>query len=113
LGSRLVEACVAEARQLGVARLMSLTYEKHFFERLGFTVVDRHTLPHKVWSQCIHCAKHDACDEIAMIRVVEGVEEVQAPIPDAAYHEEDIPVPITIGTRQVDGPRRKMSELRE
>ena len=36
LGSRLVEATIEDARELGIAKLMSLTYEQRFFERLGF-----------------------------------------------------------------------------
>ena len=73
IGSKLVKAVMAEARRLGLSRLMTLTYEQRFFERLGFTVVDRQTLPLKVWSQCVYCLKNQACDEIAMIKRIEGV----------------------------------------
>ena len=99
LGSKLVKAVMAEARRLKLARLMTLTYEKKFFERLGFQVVDRQTLPMKVWSQCVYCLKNQACDEIAMIKVLEGVpdagkmlseEALQEPV-DHAYE-----VPVTI-----------------
>ena len=50
LGRKLVEACIEEARALGVRTIMSLTYERAFFEKLGFGVVDRQNLPLKVWS---------------------------------------------------------------
>ncbi|MEO1237506.1 MAG: N-acetyltransferase [Planctomycetota bacterium] len=73
LGRRLVEDCVDEARRLGISRVMALTYEQAFFERLGFGVVDREHLPLKVWADCVRCPKHDACDEIAMVRVLEDV----------------------------------------
>ena len=75
LGRRLVEACLEDARQLGIRRVMSLTYEQAFFERLGFGVVDRQNLPLKVWADCVRCPKQEACDEIAMIRVFDDIPE--------------------------------------
>src|SRR3954470_23068123 len=36
IGRQLVEWAVDEARRLGIRRLMSLTYEQRFFEKLGF-----------------------------------------------------------------------------
>ena len=74
LGGALVEACLDEARHLGIPRVMSLTYQRAFFERLGFGVVDRQELPLKVWADCVRCPKNEACDEIAMMRTLEGVE---------------------------------------
>lgn len=82
LGRALVEACLAEARTLGIRKVMSLTYEQRFFERLGFAVVDRQQLPLKVWADCVRCPKNEACDEIAMIRVFEDIPEPPAPPPE-------------------------------
>jgi len=73
IGSRLVEWCVEEARRLQIRRLMSLTYEQKFFEKLGFEVVPKETLPLKVWSDCVRCPKRDNCDEIAMVRFLPEV----------------------------------------
>ena len=67
LGSQLVQAAIEDARGLGIRRVFALTYEKEFFSRHGFRVIDRDTLPEKVWRECIACPKADACDEIAMI----------------------------------------------
>ena len=67
LGRRLVEAAVADARQLGVRKLFALTYERGFFERMGFELIEREDLPEKVWRECIACPKVDACDETAMM----------------------------------------------
>src|ERR1041384_2826689 len=50
IGRRLVEWCISEARRLGIRKLMSLTYEQAFFGKLGFVVVDKDSLPLKVWS---------------------------------------------------------------
>ena len=67
IGSKLVGWCIDEAKRLGIRKLMSLTYEQRFFERLGFKVVSKESLPLKVWSDCVKCPKNDACDEIAMV----------------------------------------------
>lgn len=98
LGRMLVEACVNEARRLGIRRLMSLTYEQPFFEKLGFAVVDRQTLPLKVWSECLQCPKNQACDEIAMVRMLADVPDLAAASdtaarpPAPAPHEYVVPV---------------------
>jgi len=65
-GRRLVRACIEDARELGVAALFCLTYQPEFFRALGFSEVDRATLPRKVWSECIRCPKFNNCTEIAM-----------------------------------------------
>ena len=67
-GRRMIEAALADAGALGVRRMFALTYEKEFFLGRGFEVIDRESLPEKVWRECIACPKVDACDEIAMIR---------------------------------------------
>jgi amino-acid N-acetyltransferase len=67
IGRVLIEAAIADARRLGVTKLFALTYEKEFFTKLGFKVVDKESLPEKVWRECIACPKADSCDEIAMM----------------------------------------------
>ena len=84
LGAQLVLAVLEDAKKLGIRRVMSLTYQQRFFERLGFSVVDRMKLPHKVWADCVRCPKHDACDEIAMIHVLEEVPPAKSPVPPDA-----------------------------
>ncbi len=77
VGRRLVLDAVDEAEQLGIRNVFALTYERRFFEQCGFEVVDRHEkLPLKVWSECVRCPKNQACDEIAVLRVLESVPEV-------------------------------------
>jgi amino-acid N-acetyltransferase len=67
IGGKLIEAAVADAKALGIKKLFALTYEKEFFLKQGFRVIDRQKLPDKVWRECIACPKADACDEIAMV----------------------------------------------
>ena len=81
VGRKITEACIEEARALGIRTIMTLTYERAFFEKLGFSVVDRQKLPLKVWSECIRCPKNQACDEIAMTRVLEDVPDLGVPKP--------------------------------
>ena len=67
IGRKLVEACISEAPTLGLRRIFVLTYKVTFFHKLGFREVDKATLPHKIWADCIKCIKFPECDEIAMI----------------------------------------------
>ena len=65
-GRELVLACLAEARLLGLRRVFALTYKQAFFEKLGFSVIEKSQLPHKIWGDCMKCAKFPDCDEIAL-----------------------------------------------
>ena len=67
IGGRLVEACISEAREIGLQRIFCLTYKPDFFAKHGFRLVDKSELPHKVWGDCIKCPKFPDCDENAMI----------------------------------------------
>ena len=67
LGSQLVETCLKEAGSLGLKRVFTLTYVPGFFSKLGFREVEKTILPHKVWADCLKCAKFPDCDEIAMV----------------------------------------------
>jgi len=66
LGGVLVQCLVADARSLGLPRVIALTREVPFFERCGFVVVPRESLPRKVWTDCVRCPKRHACDEVAV-----------------------------------------------
>jgi amino-acid N-acetyltransferase len=67
VGAQLVEACLDEARALGIATVFALTRQPSFFERLGFHQADVMALPRKVWGECFRCPKFPNCDEIAVI----------------------------------------------
>jgi amino-acid N-acetyltransferase len=72
IGRVLVDALVADARQLGIPRLFAFTYVPDFFGKVGFTICQHEDLPHKVFNDCRHCPKFLACDEIAMTRVLDA-----------------------------------------
>jgi amino-acid N-acetyltransferase len=67
VGSQVVQACIDEAKALGLKRVFCLTYKPEFFAIFGFRIVDKSELPHKVWGDCMKCVKFPDCDEIAMI----------------------------------------------
>ncbi|MFN3870209.1 MAG: N-acetyltransferase [Aquificaceae bacterium] len=66
IGGMLVEACLREAKELGVKRVFVLTYAQDFFSKFNFEEVEKSKLPHKVWGECINCIKFPTCDETAM-----------------------------------------------
>ena len=72
IGTKLVEACISEAIVLGITRIFALTYRPDFFRRLGFREVDKSELPHKIWSDCLKCAKFPDCDEVALVADFSG-----------------------------------------
>lgn len=72
VGRALVEACVAEARRLGLRRVFALTLVPDFFERCGFTLTSLGRLPEKSAAECPVCPKRFACDEQAMLLHLDG-----------------------------------------
>jgi amino-acid N-acetyltransferase len=72
IGKALVDACVAEAKRLGLRRVFALTLVPEFFERCGFTLTSLGRLPEKSASECPVCPKRFACDEQAMLLHLDG-----------------------------------------
>jgi amino-acid N-acetyltransferase len=68
IGSLLTQACLEEARELGIPRVFCLVRKPAFFEKHGFQLIDKTELPHKVWAECYRCPKFPDCDEVALIR---------------------------------------------
>ncbi|UNK20027.1 N-acetyltransferase [Paenibacillus sp. N3/727] len=70
IGSMLVDSLMAEAKRREIPKVMALTYEVSFFIKNGFAVVEKEIFPEKVWTDCIHCKKQHACDEIAVLKLM-------------------------------------------
>ena len=66
-GKVLLESCLNEARELGISRVFALTYKPEFFKKYGFRTLPKSELPHKVWTECIRCAKFPDCGEEALM----------------------------------------------
>ena len=67
IGKKLTEKIVEDAKQLGIGRMISLTYQVDFFSKLGFETIQKETIPQKVRKDCLGCPKFFACDETAMV----------------------------------------------
>jgi len=67
IGKIMALACLEEAALLGLKRVFALTYKPDFFKKLEFNEIDKSTLPHKIWGDCIKCSKFPDCDETAMM----------------------------------------------
>ncbi|MDA3972387.1 MAG: N-acetyltransferase [Desulfobulbaceae bacterium] len=67
IGRLLVKQCLADAKALQITEVFTLTYQPHFFEKLGFSPIDKKDLPHKVWADCLNCPKFPDCNEEAMV----------------------------------------------
>jgi amino-acid N-acetyltransferase len=70
IATRLVDACIEEARSFDLARLFCLTFKPDFFERFGFTRIERSELPLKIWSDCMLCVRFPDCEGIAMMKAL-------------------------------------------
>jgi amino-acid N-acetyltransferase len=70
IGKMLVNAALEQAGQLGLTRVFALTLKPDFFEKLGFEIIDKDSLPMKVWKDCAKCPKQQNCDEIAVLKTL-------------------------------------------
>ncbi len=70
IGRLLVDALVYEAKLYGLDAVFAFTYVEEFFAKAGFHIVERGELPLKAWKDCLRCPKFQACDEIAVVRVL-------------------------------------------
>ena len=71
-GRELVDFLLEEARQLGIPRAFTLTFAQDFFEKMGFTVLDKNELPRKIWAECVDCIHFPDCQEVALDICLEG-----------------------------------------
>jgi amino-acid N-acetyltransferase len=67
IGKQLIEKCLEEGKALGISRLFVLTYIPEFFERMGFKLIDKDLLPHKIWTECVKCYKFPDCGEVSLV----------------------------------------------
>jgi amino-acid N-acetyltransferase len=68
IGSLLLDTSLEEGRKLGILKVFTLTYVPEFFKKRGFELIDKASLPHKVWVGCINCPKFPDCNEVALCR---------------------------------------------
>lgn len=66
IGKQLVKFFLEEAKELGIPKVFTLTYQPDFFKKCAFSIIDKEKMPHKVWKECINCPKFPNCDEICL-----------------------------------------------
>jgi amino-acid N-acetyltransferase len=99
VGRQLIAALVAEAQEYQLDAVFAFTYVVQFFEKVGFHQVERGVLPLKAWKDCLRCPKFQACDEIAVLRVLrpENWNNAHSPVWGSPSPEEQliqIPTPL-------------------
>ena len=71
IGSMLIQEGLQNGKQLGLSRVLVLTYKKDFFQRLGFQAISKLDIPNnKIWADCIKCSHFPVCDEVALIKEI-------------------------------------------
>ncbi len=70
IGAGLVKAALSEAKNYRIREVFTLTYQPAFFKKFGFNIIDRASLPLKIWADCILCVKFPDCDETAMMKKI-------------------------------------------
>jgi len=78
-GRVLVETLESEARDNNLDAIFAFTYVPAFFERLGFSEVERGELPLKAWKDCLRCPRFQNCDEIAVLKRLRR-QEITSPL---------------------------------
>lgn len=69
-----MQAIDEEATQFGLHSLFAFTYVPDFFGKMGYSLVDRNELPLKAWKDCLRCPKFQACDEIAVLKILKPIQ---------------------------------------
>lgn len=90
VGRILVEALVDEAIVYELDSVFAFTYVVEFFNRVGFHAVERGALPLKAWKDCVRCPKFQACDEVAVLRLLRPEHSLE---PQPRFWVDSIPSP--------------------
>ena len=67
LGKMITQKLLDDAKELGIKKVFTLSYQVDFFKRQGFTLIKKEELPQKIWRDCYKCPKFPNCDENALI----------------------------------------------
>jgi amino-acid N-acetyltransferase len=89
-----MEALEREAREYDLDIVFAFTYVPGFFSKMGYHEVERGELPLKAWKDCLRCPKFQACDEIAVVKLLK---------PDASLRPA---APLETGLIQLPAARR-------
>jgi amino-acid N-acetyltransferase len=69
IGKQLINRGIERGGDLGLKRVLVLTYKREFFAKLGFNEISKLDIPNsKIWADCIKCNHFPVCEEVAMVR---------------------------------------------
>jgi amino-acid N-acetyltransferase len=80
-GQALMDALEREAREYELDIVFAFTYVPGFFAKMGYHEVERGELPLKAWKDCLRCPKFQACDEIAVVKLLKPDASLQHAAP--------------------------------
>ena len=67
LGKMITQKLLDDAKELGIKKVFTLSYQVDFFKKQEFTLIKKEELPQKIWRDCYKCPKFPNCDENALI----------------------------------------------
>jgi len=68
IGSALLKNLIVMLRrEFPESKIFTLTFSPLFFQKYGFVIIDKDTLPEKIWKDCKNCKHRDNCSETALI----------------------------------------------
>jgi amino-acid N-acetyltransferase len=71
IASKLIEKKLIEAKELGIKKVLVLTYQQELFEKLGFVEIPKEEIPEqKIWADCIRCKSFPICKEVSLIKYI-------------------------------------------
>jgi amino-acid N-acetyltransferase len=71
IGQSLIAKAIEDAQNLGIKKVLTLTYQQQFFEKLGFIEIPKESIPeHKIWADCIKCKHFPICNEVSLIKTL-------------------------------------------
>lgn len=71
IATALILHLIEEGKALNLKEILTLTYQKEVFSKIGFKEIAKDSLPNqKIWADCIKCKKFPICDEIALLKTL-------------------------------------------
>ncbi|AKL97713.1 N-acetyltransferase [Endomicrobium proavitum] len=67
IGKKIVRTLEKNAQALGINKVFALSFKPEFFIKLGYKVIPKEILPHKIWSECINCHLFPDCGEVPLL----------------------------------------------
>jgi amino-acid N-acetyltransferase len=68
VAKKIVEKLQYNALYLGIHKIFVLSFKPIFFKKLGYKIVSKKILPHKIWNECINCYLFQNCREIPLMK---------------------------------------------